>query len=93
MSGAAVPDLPDGDADGQANGAGGARRSAHLAGPGSGQHRERGRAALHLEILRALSAKRADEAAHRLIMALLGKQGRPREAIAQYDACREILQT
>ena len=30
----------------------------------------------------------ADEEAHRLIIALLGKQGRPREAIAQYDACR-----
>ena len=35
----------------------------------------------------------ADEAAHRLIISLLGKQGRPREAIAQYDACREILRS
>ncbi|HEX9577782.1 MAG TPA: AAA family ATPase, partial [Myxococcales bacterium] len=35
----------------------------------------------------------ADEAAHRRVMSLLGKLGRPREAIAQYDACREILRS
>src|SRR5205085_11684827 len=65
---------------------------------------------LHVEILRALSAKLegeealqaarrlvelepADEAAHRLVMSLLGKLGRPREAVAQYDALREILRS
>ena len=35
----------------------------------------------------------ADEGAHRLIISLLGKQGRPREALLQYDACREILRS
>src|SRR4051812_17777181 len=65
---------------------------------------------LHVEILRALSAKLegeealqaarrlvelepADEGAHRLVMSLLGKQGRPREAVAQYDSLREILRS
>ncbi len=47
-----------------------------------------------LPVLRKLvELSPADEAAHRLIIALLGKQGRPREAVAQYDACREILRS
>ena len=35
----------------------------------------------------------ADEAAHRRVMELLARLNRPREAIAQYDALREILRS
>ena len=35
----------------------------------------------------------ADEEAHRAVMAILGRLHRPREALQQYDALREILQS
>jgi len=42
---------------------------------------------------RLVSLEPADEAAHRSIIELLGKLGRPREAMQQYDSLREILRS
>lgn len=42
---------------------------------------------------RLVSLEPADEAAHRTIIELLGKLGRPREAVQQYDSLREILRS